>query len=291
MGALGSTRPVGSPVAVSRGRTLGVGSARSLLLTVLGEFVYPRGHAVWTWTLLRALEQLGVGEKTARQAISRTSAEGLLVSERSGRRVCWSLTEPGTALLRAGTERIYNFMQQERDWDGRWLLVTITVPEAQRQLRHRLRTQLTWLGMGSPTPGLWIVPAADKEASVAAVLKELGLVSKAFAWTGRCAGFGDKAQLISTAWSLDQVEEEYRDFEATFAARRASTLTEAFVAQVLLVQAWRRFPFLDPALPSQLLEHDWPRAAASKVFLDCHEQWREPAQQRWDDWEAESANP
>jgi len=277
-----------SAIADSRRRTLDSGSARSLLLTVLGEFVYPRGRAVWTATLLRALGELGVEEKSARQAVSRASAEGLLSSERAGRRVRWSLTSAGATLLREGTERIYHFMRGERDWDGRWLLVTVAVPETQRQLRHRLRTQLTWLGMGSPAPGLWVVPDADKEQQLAQVLRELGLQPKAFAWTGSWVPIGDKQELISAAWSLDEVEESYRDFASIFSLLRTSTATEAFVAQVHLVQAWRRFPFLDPALPPSLLGHDWPGPAAAKVFHDSHEHWRPQAQQRWDDWEAKS---
>ena len=42
-------------VASSRRREVGSASARSLLLTVLGEFVHPRHSSVWTATLLEAL--------------------------------------------------------------------------------------------------------------------------------------------------------------------------------------------------------------------------------------------
>lgn len=277
-----------SSAAISTRRTPGSASARSLLLTVLGEFVYPRGHPVWTSTLLWALGELEVEEKTARQAISRAASEGLLTSARVGRRTRWALTDSGAALLREGTQRIYNFMRDEPEWDGRWLLVTVAVPEIQRQLRHRLRTQLTWLGMGSPVSSLWVVPDAAKERAVAETLSELGLASKAFAWVGQWAPIGDKRELISAAWSLDEVEEEYRDFANTFSALQTSTTIEAFIAQVRLVQAWRRFPFLDPALPTRLLEHDWPGPAAAKVFRDCHEHWGQAAQQQWDEWERES---
>jgi len=68
---------------------------------------------------------------------------------------------------------------------------------------------------------------------------------------------------------------------------RPTSATEAFVAQVHLVQAWRRFPFLDPALPPRRADHDWPGPAAAKVLHNCHEHWRPQAQQRWDDWETE----
>ena len=75
----------------SRRREIGGDSARSLLLTVLGEFVHPRHASVWTATLLDALAAVGVEEKSARQALTRTASEGLLVSSRHGRRVPWTV--------------------------------------------------------------------------------------------------------------------------------------------------------------------------------------------------------
>ena len=68
--------------ALSRRRELGATSARSLLLTVLGEFVLPRPEPVWTQTLIDVLAELGVEQKSARQALARTAAEGLLASDR-----------------------------------------------------------------------------------------------------------------------------------------------------------------------------------------------------------------
>ncbi len=102
----------GLQTAGSRRREVAGGSARRYLLTVLGEFVYPRGEPVWTATLTAALETLGIEEKSARQAIARSSAEGLLFSERKGRRVRWHVTDPGTRLLAEGTDRIYKFFDR-----------------------------------------------------------------------------------------------------------------------------------------------------------------------------------
>jgi len=51
-------------------------SARSLLLTVLGEFLYPRHDPEWTTALIRVLGGLGVESHAARQAITRSAAAG-----------------------------------------------------------------------------------------------------------------------------------------------------------------------------------------------------------------------
>jgi phenylacetic acid degradation operon negative regulatory protein len=62
----------------SRRRETGAVSARSLLLTMLGEFALPRGRPVWTATVVDALAAFAVEEKAARQALARTASEGLL---------------------------------------------------------------------------------------------------------------------------------------------------------------------------------------------------------------------
>lgn len=264
-------------------------SARSLLLTVLGEFVHPRGGEVWTGTLVEALGALGVEPKAARQALARTAAAGLLEPTRHGRRVRWRLSPAGTALLADGTRRIYGFMRTGRSWDGRWLVLSVAVPESRRQLRHRLRTRLTWLGMGSPSPGLWVVPDAGALPAVQAVLAELGLAERAFAWTGTATGLGDPPTLLRAAWDLDDVEKRYLAFLERAEQARVGTDREAFVAQVQLIHRWRGFPFLDPALPVELLDHDWPGPRAAAVFHDRRDRWHRRAQAEWDRMDAEAA--
>ena len=253
---------------------------------MLGEFVHPRRSSVWTATLLEALGALGVEEKSARQSLTRTANEGVLTSTRHGRRVLWELTPQGAELLEEGTRRIYGFMRERHPWDGRWLVLSVPIPETQRQLRHRLRTRLTWLGLGSPTSGLWVTPDARKDDAVHEVIRDLGLASQAFAWTGSASGLasglGDEQRLLADAWDLAAVEDRYREFLEAFESRAADSPAEAFIAQVEMVQEWRRFPFLDPDLPRELLDHDWPGPRAAAAFHDRHARWHRHAQAEWD---------
>jgi phenylacetic acid degradation operon negative regulatory protein len=260
----------------------GAPSARSLLLTILGEFMFPQREAVWTATFVGALAAVGVEEKAARQALARTAADGIIVPVRIGRRTRWELSDAGRTLLRDGTRRIYGFMRERRRWDGRWLVLAITVPETQRQLRHRLRTRLTWAGMGSPAAGLWVVPYADRAPEIARIVSELGIAGNTMSWIGESGGIGRPADVVAAAWaSLEEVERAYAAFVAEFERRRAESRAASFAAQVDLVQAWRRFPFIDPALPVELLDHDWPGQRAAAVFHGCHERWHRRAQAYW----------
>ncbi len=267
--------------ALTRRRELGSASARSLLLTVLGEFVLPRDEPVWTQVLLDVLGDLGVEPKSARQALARTAAEGLLRSERTGRRVRWSLTGSGRHLLSSGAERIYGFGSAGTGWDGRWLVLLVAVPEARRQLRHRLRSRLAWAGMGSPAPGVWLSPHPEKQREVAEVLDELALTEASSSFVGPFGGIGDQRSLVGQAWNLAEVESAYHDFVTTFAGAEPQAPAEVLRSQIRLVHAWRRFPFLDPQLPAELLPGGWAGATAHTLFQDRHQRWSADAQRHW----------
>ena len=277
-------RPVPSASAedaFSRRREVAATSARSLLLTVLGEFVLPAGEPVWTQTLLDALGAVGVEEKSARQALARTAADDVLVSERAGRRVRWSLTASGRRLLSEGAERIYAHGTPREPWDGRWLLLVVSVPEAQRALRHQLRTQLAWAGLGSPAPGVWVCPDAGRLPEAHRALDDVGLDETALVVVGGTHGGLSDAELVAQAWDLRELEARYADFVARFAGLEPDPddPTAVLAAQVRLVDAWRRFPFLDPQLPAELLPPGWVGGRAAEVFHGRHEQWA-PAARR-----------
>ncbi len=266
---------------VTRRQELGAASARSLLLTVLGEFVLPRGAPVWTATLIDLLADLDVAEKAARQAIMRTADSGWIAGSRVGRETRWSLTEAGTALLREGTERIYGFAADDRAWDGRWLVLAVGVPENARPLRQRLRTQLGWAGLGSIDTTTWVTPRIDREQAARRVLEELGLLAGSWSFVAEAGVIGDERSLTRTAWDLDAIEGRYEDFLELVGTRRPRTDRQALVAQVRLVQEWRRFPLLDPGLPRELLPPRWSGNRAAEVFRERHAAWAPRAQAAW----------
>jgi phenylacetic acid degradation operon negative regulatory protein len=272
---------------VSRRREVSGGSARSLLTTVLGEFVLPADRAVWTSTLVTALGLFGVEEKAARQALARTAAEGWLRSDRVGRRVRWTLTEPARRLLAEGAGRIYGFGSGASEWDGRWLVVLVSVPETQRDLRHKLRTRLSWAGFGSPTAGVWITPHPAAEADAELILDELDLSSQAMSYLANYGALGSERAMVERAWSLTEVAARYQEFVDEFTAMAPSTPDDVLRAQTLLVHEWRRFPFLDPQLPGALLPPRWTGTTATALFNELHVRWRTPARERWSELAAD----
>lgn len=262
---------------VHRRYATGSESARGLLFTVLGEFVLPSGEDVWTSTFIDVLARLGVEEKAARQALMRTASDGWLVSERIGRRTRWSLTESAERLLSEGAKRIYGFTGAAADWDNRWLVILARVPESDRRARHQLFTRLAWAGFGSPTSGVWVSAHPDRVAEAEAVLEQAGILEEAQVFTAEHTS-GDLEKMISQAWDLTILDENYRSFQEQFSN---GTSTDPLARLVELVNAWRHFPWNDPTLPYELLPAGWSGLKAVKLFQRRHEQWAARANGEW----------
>lgn len=265
-----------------RRRELGPSSARSLLLTVLGEYVLPGDDPAWTTALVGALALLGVAEKAARQALGRTAAEGWITSRRHGRLAQWQLTTAGRQLLTDGAQRIYSFGRQDgAGWDGRWLILLVNAPELTSQARHRMRTRLAWAGFGALPGGVWVCPDPGREGEASRILAELGQSPAGTSFIASHGDIGAQQDIVAQAWDLRAVEGRYEEFIATFAGVQPADDDETLTAQTMLVHEWRRFPFLDPRLPCDLLPAGWPGADAAALFDDRHAAWQPGANRSW----------
>jgi phenylacetic acid degradation operon negative regulatory protein len=264
-------------LSLSRRHAAGAESARGLLFTVLGEFVLPTGGSAWTSAFIHAFSRLGVEEKAIRQALARTGADGWIRPERHGRRTRWWLTPDGDRLLTEGTERIYAFAGSQDDWDGSWLLVLARVPESERSARHQMHTRLSWAGLGSPAPGVWITTHTERVGEVEDVLRQAGVTDRQI-FVAEHRGGGQMETLVAQAWDLPAIEKQYEEFLAEFASPSAD---DPLARLIELVHAWRRFPSIDPGLPTRLLPARWSGARAAKLFAARHARWSPDAVMQW----------
>jgi phenylacetic acid degradation operon negative regulatory protein len=258
---------------------VGAPATRSMLLTILGEYVLSR-PGVWQETLVAALAAVGYKEQAARQAIARSVSEGWLATERHGRRARMLLGAETASMLSEGAERIYAF-GEPWTWDGRWLLVLLRVPEQRRAVRHQMRTRLAWAGFGSLGGGVWISPHVGREREVSSIWGS-GSAAETLSFEAELGAVGGPEKVIAEAWDLEQVAAHYREFLTDFTRMRPRSAKAMFAAQTAIVHAWRKFPFLDPDLPQRLLPRRWPRERAHDLFHDRHRRWREQAQLYFD---------
>lgn len=267
-----------------------VGSARSQLLTVLGELVMPGDGRAWTASLLYALTGLGIEEQTARQALARAAAAGWISGHRHGREVQWELTRPGLHLLQAGAERVYSMSARPPPWDGTWLILLVSIPQRQRSVRRRLYTVLSWEGFGNPTPGVWLSPYPDRQPAIERVIADLGLRESALAFAGPSLPVGLRDdEIVQRAWNLDQVVARYEELLVTYSGLQPEPGDPLLFTHLRLVNEWQHFPYLDPQLPVPLLPADWIGRRVATVFGQLREQWYDAAQARWREVAAETA--
>ena len=109
-------------------RTLRTGS---LITTVFGDAIAPRGGSVWLGSLIRVMRDFGISERLVRTSVYRLVQDGWLQSTQIGRRSYYSLTDEGAARFAQATHKIYG--EPATTWDGRWCLVLLSALDAQNK--------------------------------------------------------------------------------------------------------------------------------------------------------------
>ncbi|MGA7072410.1 phenylacetic acid degradation operon negative regulatory protein PaaX [Bradyrhizobium sp.] len=243
----------------------------SIVITVFGDAIVPRGGSVWLGTLLQFFEALDIDSGVVRTAMSRLAADGWLEREKVGRNSFYRLAKRGRQTFDAATKHIYD--PQLSDWTGRFELLLIGNGEDRDTSREALRNA----GFGSPLPGVWVAPSGVPlpEEAASAIRLEVSAEDD----SGR--------RLLSKSWPLDRTADAYLKFMKAFEPlrgwldRRARlSELEAFTARILLIHHYRRVVLRDPLLPSALLPKNWPGSAARAL---CGEIYRAvlPASELW----------
>jgi phenylacetic acid degradation operon negative regulatory protein len=253
---------------------------RSLLFTLYGDYARPLGQEeVRVGALVQLADELGVSDNALRSALSRISREGWLSVQRSDGAPRYRLSARGHSLIEEGTGRIYG--RHRASWDGRWLLVSYSLPERRRGQRDRMRVGLSFLGFGSLGNGIFVSPH-DLRREVRELIRRHGVEEDVTMHHGTLEWPSDPAQVVARAWDLQGLEERYTDFlrSVRLGQAEAEQLNdrEAFRRRFTLPHEFRRFPFSDPDLPDSLLPPNWVGTAAREAFLDYNRRLRIPAE-------------
>jgi phenylacetic acid degradation operon negative regulatory protein len=249
---------------------------RSLLFTLYGDYVRPLGQEdVRVGALVRLAAELGVSSTALRSALSRMGREGWLEGRRNGGSPRYRLTARGHALIEEGTERIYG--RRRAAWDGRWLLVSYSLPERRRGQRDRLREGLSFLGFGSLGNGMFVSPH-DLRREVRLLIGRQEVERDVTVHHGTLEWPPDPADVVARAWDLGSLEQPYREFLRRILEGLAATDglddRESFRRRFLLTHEFRRFPFSDPDLPDVLLPRDWVGNTVREAFLEYNRKLR-----------------
>ncbi len=254
--------------------------ARSLVFDLFGDYLRYRGGEVPLRGLVALMACFEVPETTVRVVVTRMRKEGWLASRRDGRETTYLLTDAAWTLLDEGRSRI--FERVGGSWDGQWHMVIYSVPETERALREQLRKKLAWLGFGQLSPAVWISPH-DRAEQIRTTFAGRPSV-RLDVLRARSEGSERDRDMADRSWDLAELDRDYAELLARYRPRlggyreRPPVGAAALVERTRLMHDYRRFPFRDPDLPSELLPAGWTGREAHAVFLEAHELLRAPAE-------------
>jgi len=233
----------------------------SLLITIFGDAIAPRGSAITLQSLISLAQPFGLTERLVRTSVARLASDGWLVARRDGRRSEYRLTQTGQNRFAEATRRIYGAIPDS--WDGQWTLLIL--PPANGGRRQDIRDELRWLGFGQISPGVFAHPNWNLEQAREG-LSSLDGVADALLLKSSSEGIEADRRLVTAGWDLGDLTRRYRRFVDTFtpiaSAMPCATSESAFVIRTLLIHEYRKIHLQDPLLPPALLPPDWVGATA-----------------------------
>lgn len=251
-----------------------------MIITLYGDYIRHVGGSIWIGSLIRLLGYFGLSQQAVRSTVSRMTRRGMLRIDRVGTRSYYSLTDKSAKMVEDGAARIFHFHSPRDQWDGQWHLVTYSVPENEREARDRFRQELEWMGFGMLTNALWISPH-DYRREIEQLAESLGMRGRVELFTARHDGFADARTIVARCWDLPAINARYSAFVNKYRPACEEHLrrlahgddlepSEYFVRRFNLIHEYRRFPYIDPELPAELLPSDWCGTEAAALFRQYH---------------------
>jgi len=244
--------------------------AGSLIVTVFGDAVVPRGGVLSLTSLHEIMRAFRISDTLVRTALSRLVTDGWFERWKVGRNSYYQLTHRGREAFAQATQRIYTDPPQ--DWRGSFELVLLE----NTQDRSALRAGLSEAGYGALGPDL-LIAAAPSSGEEGPFLR----------LSAAPADLQTARRLVERAWPLEEIEGRYKRFINTYsgtlsALERGAGFTDldALLVRILLIHDYRRAVLRDPLLPPQLLPKPWAGTAARmlcgtiyKTLLPAAELW------------------
>jgi len=254
--------------------------AGSLITTVFGDAIAPRGGTVWLGSLIRVMAGFGINERLVRTSVFRLARDGWLESRLIGRRSYYSLTLAGRERFEQATHRIYGAPVEH--WDGHWCLLLLAALDT--PARDLVRKECGWLGFGPMSPNVLAHPAPDL-ADLDITLRRLGVEDTVVVLQGQTIrGDGAMRDLAINCWNLDEIDARYADFLRRFrpvykalSGKKNIPEEAAFQVRTLMIQEYRKVLLRDPWLPAELLPGRWHGAAAYQLCRNLYRAVHAPA--------------
>ncbi len=252
----------------------------SLIVTIFGDSIIPRGGGIALGSLIALSEPFGLNERLVRTATVRLAQDGWLEGRREGKLSEYHLSKNGRARFEEATKRIYG--EPGTAWSGHWTL--IVVPPMRASERTKIREELVWRGFGELSTNAFAHPEFDSQA-LRSLQRSEGLLSRVIAFDANLADDDAPQRLVDLGWDLQDLGRRYLLFVKRFGLvlaelkrRRDIDAKDCFLVRTLLIHEYRRLHLRDPLLPARLLRPDWPGSQAAALCREIYARVLEPSE-------------
>lgn len=251
--------------------------AGSLIVTIFGDCIAPRGGIIWLGSLIKILDRVGVTERLVRTSVFRLVKEGVLLSEKDGRRSFYSLSNQGQLEFEKASKQIYSTTRPA--WNGQWTLLLLA--ELSRKKKLELAKALRPLGFRGFAPNVWGAPTTDSQ-ELKSLLVVFGASSKVVVLNGNVDSAESLAPLknmMFKAWELDALHLDYEQFNKLFmpvlktlkSSSKKIDREDAFLLRTFVVHEYRKLVLRDPGLPKSLLPANWPASTSNETTAQLYQ--------------------
>lgn len=150
-------------------------------------------------------------------------------------------------------------------WDGRWRILSYEIPEKKRELRDKLRREVTGWGLGPWHRSFWLTPHP-----IINPLRELVSQKEEEQYVQAFEAehsFGDRTYLIEKVWGLSQLDKKYRELFKKWhdiLAKEGSKLDKFKKVVDDYIGVLRE----DPGLPMELVGEKWIGFESFAIFKE-----------------------
>ncbi|PRX37847.1 transcriptional regulator, PaaX family [Meinhardsimonia xiamenensis] len=237
----------------------------SVIVTIFGDVVAPRGGEATGAMLGELTGLLGIGPGALRVALHRLVRDGWLERSRAGRASRYALSARGMEAFGPARARIY----AEGPGGGEGLTLWLAEPGMKGAERAVIERKMSASGAALIGPGLWLSERQGIDAPEAL----LGFTGEAARLPGWLRARLGPPELAAAYRRLDA------DMQALDARLDRAGPDPALAAalRALIVHRWRRCLLRHPDLPARFFPDDWPGEAVRARFLSLHRRLSEPA--------------
>lgn len=248
----------------------------TVIYTLFGAFIVPRGGKVHVASLIDLVFPLGFSPNAIRLGLSRMARQGVFDIERAGRRSYYSLNAKGMKWMEQG--RVRAFEVKRREWDKRWRLLVYSIPETMRDRRDKLRQKLLSLGYANVSAAFWISPH-DLQTELNRYVEEGGMKDYVEMFTAEHTGYHGDKELAAKIWRIDDLTRQYgvfvRKYEKLLTAYNTSArsgrpmdFAVCFARRFCMTAEYVALRLDDPMLPLELLPKNWVGMRAERIYDD-----------------------